>query len=225
MNDIAFSPVAGSRFVATACDDGKVRVFDRQKKGKLIRTMDLENVSAKAVIFGSRGRNLIVGGKDGKIRIYNFLRGALTRTLEGHNGSITGLDMTKDGNFIASSSEDKTAIIWEYATGEIKHRLKGHEWRVLCVKFNFDGSYLATGSNDGTAILWNVESGKKIRIFDPDERDYIRDVDFSNDSRYLITASLVRKSGDDGIKIWETGLEDSKKKKPQPVKNNIQKGN
>lgn len=209
VNDIVFNPLGNGRYVATASDDGKIRVFDREQKGKIIRTIELEDgVSANALVFEPQGRYLLVGCGDNSIRIFNFLRGEETRAfLDGHTGPITGIDITNDGEYIVTSSTDNTAIVWSYRTGQIVQRLVGHKWRVLDAKFDTRGQHVVTCSNDGTAILWDISTGKPIKVFAPEGREYMASVDFSPGSDKIITGSLVRSDDDASALIWETGID------------------
>lgn len=211
INDISFNDNFDKnkgRFVATATKRGIVRVYDREKEGKLIRKIELEKGgAANAVIFDKGGKYVVIGTGSGAIHIYNFLTGKKARSFNKHSDAINSLALSPDGLQLVSGSSDQTAKIWSYAKGNVLHTLKGHTWRVLDVAFGPDGNYVVTGSNDQTARLWEVSSGKQIRIFKPEGRDYFRAVDMTPDGKHAITGSLVREQeGDPSVLMWSTGL-------------------
>ena len=211
INDITFNDHLDEnkgRFVATATNKGVVRVYDRNKKGKIIRKISLENGgSANAVIFDKSGKYVIIGDGKGQIQIYNFLTGKKSRTFKGHKDEVSSLALSPDGMKLVSGSSDQTAKIWSYAKGNVLQNLKGHSWRVLDVAFGPKAEYVVTGSNDKTARLWEVASGKQLRIYKPEGRDYFRAVGMSPDQKYAITGSLVREGKKDAaVLMWPTGL-------------------
>jgi WD40 repeat protein len=196
------------RFVATATNNGIVRVYDREKQGKIIRKIKLKNgQSANSVIFDKGGKYVLVGSGEGNIYIYNFLTGKKARVFKGHKDAVSSLALSPDGLQVVSGSSDQTAKIWSYAKAKVLHTLKGHSWRVLDVAFGPKGEYVVTGSNDKTARLWEVSSGKQVRVYKPKGRDYFRAVGMSPDQRYAITGSLVRGGKKDAaVLFWPTGL-------------------
>jgi WD40 repeat protein len=60
--------------------------------------------------------------------------------------------------------------------------------------FNPSGTLLASATGDGDADvrdnsvrLWNMKSGKELVTLETQHNDFMRDVVFSNDGKYLIT--------------------------------------
>ncbi len=215
INDIKFNAnYEGNegRFVATATKKGVVRIYDREKEGKIIRKIKIKKASADAIAFGPNGRFINVACGDNKIRIYNFLQGKLARKFNAHEGKINAMKLSSGGMNLLTASDDQTAKVWNYAKGRLKKTLKGHSWRVLAAGFSADGNYIVTGSNDNSARLWKTSNGKALKVFKPKGRDYIRGVALTPDNHYLITASLVRKEKDAGVLIWKTGLDKTSKK-------------
>jgi len=214
VNDVVFNDhYKGNvgRFVATGTKNGVVRIFDRERDGKILRKIKLKNTSARALAFGPNGRKISVACGDHVVRIFDFLKDNMVKKFKAHNDKINALKASPDGTRLLTASDDKTAKIWSYAKGRMLQKLKGHTWRVLSANFSADGNYVATGSNDGTARLWKAGSGKQRKVFKPSSRDYMRAVAITPDNQYLISASLVRKGKDAGILFWESALSASEK--------------
>lgn len=205
LNAGAISPDPAGRFVAVGGEDGKVRVYDRENKFKLLRSIPV-GTPVRAISFDNVGRHLYVAGEDQVIRMFQTIQGNLVRTFEAHTAPVNALDVSIDGNYLISGSDDKTAIIWNTKSGEPEKTLKGHGWKVLSVAFNPRAQYAVTSSMDGTIKLWDISTGQVIRTFEPKPRDIIYSAAFTPDTRKIISSSRIREKGDESVHIWDTGI-------------------
>lgn len=206
INDVTFGVAADGKYVATATDNGVVRVFNREKDGERLRKFELEGVAAKSIDFHPSGRYLIAGCSDGSIKLLSFVNGEVEQTLQQHGKVVNAVDFTNEGDYFVSASSDQKALVWSYSSKSVEQKLKGHTWRVLSADFNYNGKYIVTGSNDGSARIWDRESGENIRVYEPEKREYFSDVAFKPNSKKFISSSLVRNKNDDCAKIWDTKL-------------------
>ncbi len=206
VNDVTFGVAADGKYVATATKNGVIRVFNRKEDGKRLRKFEFEGVSAKSVDFHPSGRYLIAGCGDGSIKLMSFVNGEVEQTLKQHGDVVNAVDFTNNGDYFVSASSDQKALVWSYSSKTVEQELKGHTWRVLSADFNYNGKYIVTGSNDGSARIWDRESGKNIRVYEPDNREYFSDVAFKPNSKRFISSSMVRSKNDDCAKIWDTNL-------------------
>lgn len=61
-----------------------------------------------AVTFNETGDQIISGGIDNDVKIWDTRKNGLLHALKGHSDSVTGLSLSPDGNFVASNSMDNT---------------------------------------------------------------------------------------------------------------------
>ncbi|MEW6490958.1 MAG: tetratricopeptide repeat protein [Cyanobacteriota bacterium] len=81
---------------------------------------------------------------------------------------------------------------------------------VYSLAFTNDGKQLATGAEDGTVKLWKINenntvdtaSGKEILTSKQSQQQIIRDVEFTSDSKFLVTINEDNK-GKRTIKLWD----------------------
>jgi dipeptidyl aminopeptidase/acylaminoacyl peptidase len=149
-----------------------------------------------AVAFSPDGSQMISGGADKLIRLWDVKTGQDLRRFEGHTDSVTGVAFSPDGKRILSGSSDKTVRLWDAATGKELRRLESHTGGVLHVCFSPDGQTAASGSWDHTARLWNLSNGEQIRALE--HGDFVVGVAFSPDGRQLATGSW-----DHLVRLWD----------------------
>lgn len=103
------------------------------------------------------------------------------------------LDTTGDAlNLLVSSCHDKTAQVRWAQDGAWIGTFQGHNGAVWSTAMDSAGLRAATGSADFSAKLWDAERGKELATFP--HQHVVKAVDFSFDSRSLLSAGLERKS-------------------------------
>jgi WD40 repeat protein len=166
VNAIAFSPGDG-RYLVTAGEDGRVRVWDWAAQKQLHELPPRQEGRVRGVAFSSDSRHLASGGWDRTIRIWDVSspdpRSWRPRPpLLDPMASIECVAFSPDGRHIAWGGTDSTVkmcAIEPERTGDASptiHTRYGHTNSVHSVAFSSDGRYLASGSQDGTVKLWNA---------------------------------------------------------------------
>jgi hypothetical protein len=127
----------GRRLLASAGDDGTVRIWD-PATGEEHRTLTGHTRWVTALCpLQLHGRRLLASaGNDTTVRIWDPATGEEHRTLTGHTGWVRALcPLQIDGRrLLASAGADGTVRIWDPATGQEHRTLTGHTGRVnaLC---------------------------------------------------------------------------------------------
>jgi hypothetical protein len=122
---------------------------------ELVRTLAHED-GIYCLTFTADGRQLITGGRDEKIGVWDVDTGRLVRMQRGHAGTINGLSISRDGTRLVSCGDDQTARIWDLATGQELLSLKPNANNVCSVSFSPDGSCVAAGSFYGLLTVWDA---------------------------------------------------------------------
>jgi WD40 repeat protein/serine/threonine protein kinase len=194
VNSVCYS--TDGRRLASADDDGTVRVWDAASGAELLCLRGHEN-SVPSVAFAPDGRTLAGGCYDGTVRVWDAASGAALLCLRGHGGGVSSVAFAPDGRTLASSSSDKTVRVWDAASGAELLCLRGHEYSVRSVTFSPDGRALASGADDGTVRVWDAASGAELLCLRGHERS-VWSVAFATAGRTLASGSW-----DKTARVWD----------------------
>ncbi|KAF8626711.1 hypothetical protein AX17_006478 [Amanita inopinata Kibby_2008] len=190
----------GSELVATASDDGTVRVWDASEDGGKIpvATFDV-GCPATAVCWSADGANLYVGALDNEIHVYDLRKNAQVYTLSGHTDTPTSLSISPNGSFLLSPSFSSQTIIHDirpFSPSPMRiHRIlqgapAGFENTLLRGAWSKDdgGQRVAVGGADRMVCVWEVENSKILYKL-PGHKGTVTAVDFHPREPIILTAS------------------------------------
>ena len=120
-----------------------------------------------------------------------------------HGGPVKGLAVSTNNNLMASASFDYSVVIWDLNPIKEKLTLIGHDAAVNTVKFSPNNDFLASGGDDNNILLWAIKDINNLNeeiqpIKLGNHRGKIADLEFSNNGRYLISASW-----DGTVGVWD----------------------
>ena len=198
---VAFSP--DGRWLACACEDGAVQIFDA-KTGVPGRRFTEHGKSLRAVVFSPDGTRLASAGLGGTILIWDADSGRVLSRLSLQASSIRCLAFHPDGTKLAAGTRDFRVVVWDLASGrELWSRIDGLV-RVWNVAWSPDGRHLAVARGDGFVRLHHATDGALARVFGTPAHDLPVDLAFSPNGQRLATATEQT-----GATVWEipTGRE------------------
>ena len=108
-----------------------------------------------SIAFSPDGSQVVSGGGDAKLRIWDVETGELLHTMRGHKGNVRCAAYSPNGEIIVSGGDDRTARLWS-AEGVGIIQLSGHIKPVRAAAFSPDGKFLATGG-DHAIRIWRIE--------------------------------------------------------------------
>ena len=191
VGDVTYAP--DGRFVATASDDGTVRIWETESHA-VVATLDDHSSCVNQVVFAPDGSWFATSSCDHTVRTWDLKTFRSMNTFGPHENAVFGLAISPDGKTIAAGlgrgkleSRGKCdVVLWDVATGQRKRILSGHEHDVRSTAFAPDGT-LATASFDGTVRMWNADTGELLRTLQ--QPGSINCVTFSLDGTLLVSAS------------------------------------
>lgn len=204
---LAFGEADNRIFLAGACADSTVRLWDAHK-GTPIRQLRGHTGAVLSVATGIvDGRPVIASaGIDGTVRLWDPGESdSPHRTLQGHVGGVRAVAFGQAGDhtFLASAGADGTVRLWDPETGAPAiEPLTGHAGTALSVAFGLvDGRYvLASAGDDATVRLWDAETGASLAEPLRRHRGGVRSVAFGQ----VDGAPILASASDDGtVQLWD----------------------
>ncbi|MEG5172817.1 nSTAND1 domain-containing NTPase [Microcoleus sp. B3-D7] len=161
----SISCTADGKLLATAGDDGKIRLWDLQsqplikQERRLLHQVKVwagEQNSLTIVQFSPDGMQLVTGGLDGTVRWWN-LQGEPLATWKMDQGWIRSISFSLDGKLLTTAG------------------YKGNPSWIRSISFSPDGKLLATAGDEGNPKLWRIESFDELMERGCDwVRDYLK---------------------------------------------------
>ncbi len=158
---LCFSP--DSKRLATGIADQFVRLWD-VPTGNWVRGAYILS-HALSVAISMDGKRMVVGCKNGTMRMWNFTSVSAEPQLEGHTEWVQCVAFSPtDNEIFASAGKDGTVRLWNAERGEALQVIRGHVGRVWWVDFSPNGTTLASGGADGTVTLWNATARQDCQL-------------------------------------------------------------
>ncbi|EIN11048.1 WD40 repeat-like protein [Punctularia strigosozonata HHB-11173 SS5] len=191
---------AGTELLATAADDGTVKVWEGGDEGskEAIATFHV-GCPVTSVCWSLDGTTIYAGALDNEIHIYDLRKQAELSTLSGHTDTPTSLSLSPNGEYLLSPSFSSTTLIHDIrpfspSPNRIHRSLQGapagFENTLLRGNWSRDdgGKRVAVGGADRTVCIWDVESGRVLYKL-PGHKGTVTAVDFHPKEPVILTGS------------------------------------
>jgi WD40 repeat protein len=144
--------------------DAAIHLWD-WPKAREIQTFSGHSNEVRTVLFTPDGKNLISGGHDHTVRLWEVATGKEVRQFGGlHQAKGAGTALSPDGKLIASG--DGEVYRWELSTGrQIGERMGGllrTDVSGSFLAFSPDGAKLAVQGISGSIFLWDLKTDREI---------------------------------------------------------------
>ena len=163
--------VAGRDLLASASDDGTVRIWDPAAGAQQAVLQGHRRPVFGVCAVRVAGRDLLASaGGDGTVRIWDPAAGAQQAVLEGNGGTVFGVCAVRVAgrDLLASAGGDGTVRIWDLATGAQQAVLQGHRGPAcgVCAVRVTGHQLLASAGDDGTVRVWDPATGAQQAVLE-----------------------------------------------------------
>ncbi|MFM8890025.1 MAG: WD40 repeat domain-containing serine/threonine protein kinase [Planctomycetia bacterium] len=147
--------------IATACDDGRVRIYDLDSGDEVADAL-VHRGRVLGVSWSPDGSRIATACGDRSVRLWPAAGGGNPSSLDGHTAAVNWVAFSPAGDSLASCSSDGTVRLWEVESGRPRAVLEGPVGQVWEVAFSPDGSRIAAVGVDRRLHLWEAESGRHL---------------------------------------------------------------
>jgi WD40 repeat protein len=157
--------------------------------------VSIRNSSVLSLAWTADGTH-VIGGRKGKVTIWNSVDGGQLRTWKAHNGWIE-LSLSPTSTHLATSDSSwngKSAFVFDTSTGKQITTLK-HDGNVNGIAFSPSGWLIATGCDDNKIYLWEAPAseGPQTKVSLVPRIDF-----FFNELMLLVGSPCIRRSPNQG---------------------------
>lgn len=205
---VAFPPVRGSSWVATASLDGHIRIWDAQSGEVLYDLCETRQttVSATSLAFSADGTVIASGHYDGVVRVWDIKGNCTLHTLSGvdHESSpdvVLSVAFSTNGKIAAGFRDSGAFKIWDAESGKmLLGPLQGHQARLFSLAFSPTAEHIVSASweADGRIKLWDATTGECLSTVPRGQTQRVKSLQFSADGEWIVSSSQ-----DATIRIWD----------------------
>lgn len=195
---ISFGYKEFDRVLATASDDGTIRMWNLDPKLELL-AFEGHTQHVWDVTFTNNDNLLITVSDDRTIKFWDSITGEMKHSLN-YEAPIRALSLDQLGRKLATSSTDGSVNIWDISNYPYRklQNIQGHSDRGVGISLSRSGKILATSTNDNNVILWDPVSGELIKKLETKHGGFVYSLAFSHADDYLVTGS-----DDKSIEVWD----------------------
>jgi WD40 repeat protein/tRNA A-37 threonylcarbamoyl transferase component Bud32 len=207
----AVAIASGGRLLASAGEDGIVRIWDRAI-GKQVSMLSGHHGRVTCVAFAPDGRLLFSAGTDRKVIAWDPVTSRKLEDVAELASAIRGLAVTKDGTrlVIATGQQDKVVagtgrpdwgeseiVFWDLRAHKPFRPPLRHPASFYAIALSPDGRFLAWVTGDGWARVLDLRSGDTAALFQQSAH-WIQSLAFSPQGHLLVWAGAGQR-----FEIWD----------------------
>jgi len=194
INDVCFS--SDGQLLATAGQDGRCRWW---RITDALQAAPVGTAATGAPLYGvaflGNGGQLVTGGEDRTLRVFEVTGGEPSRSIElpiagEASAEIEAVSLVASAT-VAVACGDRVwcvDVTGGVAPRELEHRRLTDQPPVFhSLSVSADGTRIATGSSDRQVRIWSVADGRVARLL-PEHPAWVQGCGFSSDGRLLVTA-------------------------------------
>ena len=142
------------------------------------------------------GKYLCIGRRDLAVEVWDLSDYNIIKTFQGspftrsdYSTSLNSISYFPNEEYIAISSHSKEGEIRVVSTftGKVLWSKFAHSDSIQALSVTPNGKYVVSGSNDLAIKFWESQTGRLVHSLQ--SRDYIKDIDFSSDNKYMVIAT------------------------------------
>ncbi|KAJ8268578.1 hypothetical protein COCON_G00137500 [Conger conger] len=157
---------ADRKHLATVSLDFNLKVWS--PNGTLVSTVP-HPCPLNCVTFDPEGHVLAVGGWDGRVHLWSWLRGETLGTLSGHQQSVRSLSFSPSSPLLSSGSLSGEVRLWAVPAASCVGCYRAHQGSAEALNFIQNGELLLSAGDDGLVQVWSGGLGQEVAVLRDDK--------------------------------------------------------
>ncbi|KAK2514895.1 hypothetical protein Q9966_015577 [Columba livia] len=180
-----------------AWNDGKIRAFVPATGEPMYEINNAHNLGVTAIAATSDCKQIISGGGDGQVRIWNIGEKTqkLREVLKEHRGAVSCIKTNKNDKEGVTASLDGTCVIWDLERYVRKQMILDNTL-FKCVCYHRGEYQIITSGTDRKIVYWEVLDGSAIREVQGSLSSSINGMDITSDGVSFVTGECVVGAGE-----------------------------
>ncbi|KAK2515497.1 hypothetical protein Q9233_014010 [Columba guinea] len=174
--------------IISAWNDGKIRAFVPATGEPTYEINNAHNLGVTAIAATSDCKQIISGGGDGQVRIWNIGEKTqkLREVLKEHRGAVSCIKINKNDKEGVTASLDGTCVIWDLVRYVRKQMILDNTL-FKCVCYHPGEYQIITSGTDRKIVYWEVLDGSAIREVQGSLSSSINGMDITSDGASFVT--------------------------------------
>ncbi|XP_064904019.1 cilia- and flagella-associated protein 52-like [Columba livia] len=191
------APGQSLSFCSSAWNDGRIRAFVPATGEPMYEINNAHNLGVTAIAATSDCKQIISGGGDGQVRIWNIGEKTqkLREVLKEHRGAVSCIKTNKNDKEGVTASLDGTCVIWDLERYVRKQMILDNTL-FKCVCYHRGEYQIITSGTDRKIVYWEVLDGSAIREVQGSLSSSINGMDITSDGASFVTGECVVGAGE-----------------------------
>uniref|UniRef100_A0A4Y0BK58 Small-subunit processome Utp12 domain-containing protein n=1 Tax=Anopheles funestus TaxID=62324 RepID=A0A4Y0BK58_ANOFN len=196
---------------------GQLLVWEWQSEQYIMKQQE-HSQGMNCLSYAPDGHQLVTGGQDGKVKLWNVTSGFCVVTFAEHTASVMAVEFSRNKKFLVSASLDGTVRAYDVIRYRNFRTFTSPEpVQFVSVAIDFSGELVAAGGQDGFDIyLWSMKLGRLLEVLSGHEGPVVS-LAFSP---VAASSAMVSGSWDQTLRIWNC-LESSEANETIPVGSDV----
>lgn len=156
--------------VASAGGDSLVKIWHTESKSLRTALGHTGGISQStgdvySCAFDGQGNQVLTGGYDKVVRLYDVASSTLVKTFTGHGLGVSSVTFDPAARLAVTASKDCSVRLWDLNSGLCVRTVFGHLGEVTSVELNESGRRMLTASKDNSSMLHDMRTLKPLQRF------------------------------------------------------------
>lgn len=178
--------------VEKCCNTGRPANYIRVTSlydDKPIHRLSLPAANVTSMCVTPDNKHLVIGTRNGALRINRLDNGKLLHSTQSANDSITKLCVTLDNKYVIYAKIfGNSMVVTSLDTGKWIRVINGHKDMVQAICMTPDNKYVVSGSKDKTVRISRLDNGKLVCVMEG-HTGWVSSVCVTPDNKYVVSGS------------------------------------